>query len=120
MTELVKKQKEHVKKCHLGLSTKRTDLVHTQKIGCISGVNIKLSSKAWYQNHIGRKLEINEGNIEIRKEFVYQQGHSSKVLVTCCISPDSDKIDIKLTKMKLWNGKHTKCVSLKEQKVKRN
>ena len=36
------------------------------------------------------------------------------------MSPESDNLDTKLTKMKLWNGKHSKYASFKriESKVK--
>ena len=49
-----------------------------------------------------------------------QQGYSSKVLVIYCMSPESEKMNIKITKMQMWTGKHTKHVSFKktESKVK--
>ena len=46
--ELVKNQEEYWKKYNLGLTTKGTNLVHTQKIGYIAGANVKLSSEKWY------------------------------------------------------------------------
>ena len=94
--------------------------MHTKKIGHIAGANVKLAAETWYQKQIEKGLEIEEGKIEIRKEFVYQQGCSSKALVTHCMSPESEKIDVKITKMQMWTGKHTKHVSFKrtESKVK--
>ena len=39
---LTKKQQEHCKKYNLGLSTKRTNLIHDKNIGHIAGANEKL------------------------------------------------------------------------------
>ena len=81
---------------------------------------MKLAAETWYQKQIEKGSEIKEGKIEIRKECVCQQGYSSKVLVIYCTSPESEKMDIKITKMQMWTGKHTKHVSFKktESKVK--
>ena len=62
---------------------------------------MKLAAETWYQKQIEKGLEIEEGKIEIRKEFVHQHGHSSKVLVIYCTSPESEKMDIKITKMQM-------------------
>ena len=81
---------------------------------------MKISSEKWYQKYIENKAGIEKGKIEIRKEFVYQQGYSSKVLVIYCITAESESMDIKLMEMKLWNGTHTKYISFKrtDRKVK--
>ena len=79
-----------------------------------------ISSEKWYQKYIENKVGIEKGKIEIRKEFVYQQGYSSKVLVIYCITAESKSMDIKLMEMKLWNRTHTKYISFKriDSKVK--
>ena len=46
--ELAEKQTDYCKEHNLGLSTKITDLVHTTKIGCISGANAKLAVEIWH------------------------------------------------------------------------
>ena len=52
MKELAEKQKEYCKKYNLGLSTKKTDLAHAKKIGCVAGANVKLAAETWYQKQI--------------------------------------------------------------------
>ena len=98
MKELNEKQQHCYKKHNLRSSTKRTDLVHAKKIGHIAGANVKLSAETWCQNQIEQEFEIKEGKIDTRKEFMHQQGRSSKVLVICCVSSESDNVDMKLKK----------------------
>ena len=57
---------------------------------------------------MGGNLGIEEGKIEIRKEFVHQQGCSLKVLVIYCITVENTCMDIKLMKIKTWKGTQAK------------
>ena len=66
-----------------------------QKIVHVSGANAKLAAETWCQKQIEKGLEIEEGKIEKKKEFLCQQGFSSKMLVIHCMSPESEKLDTK-------------------------
>ena len=70
--DLAEKQKECCKQHNLGSTTKRTDLVHATKIGCITGANVKLAAETWCQSQIEKVLDIDEGEIETGKEFAHQ------------------------------------------------
>lgn len=50
--ELSEKQKKHCAKQNLGLTEKLTNPLHAQKIGHISGANMKISSEKWYQKYV--------------------------------------------------------------------
>ena len=45
MRELVLKQEKHCAKHKIGISTKVTNLLYTQRIACITGVNMRTSSE---------------------------------------------------------------------------
>ena len=75
---------------------------------------MKTSSEKCYQKHVGKELGIEEEKLEIKKEFVCQQGYKSKFLVIHCITSESEIPYIKLMEIKSWNGNHTKCISFKK------
>ena len=84
--ELAEKQQKCRAKHNLGLATKSTNVVHTQRIGHIVGVNMKISSEKWHQKHMEKELIIEEGKLEMKKEFVHQQECKSKVLMIHCVT----------------------------------
>ena len=53
-------QNENNSKHKIGLSTKLTNAVYTQRIGCIAGENIQISSEKWHQKHMGKELRVEE------------------------------------------------------------
>ena len=57
----------------LELATKSTNTVHTQRTGYIVEVNMKISSDKWCQKYVEKELIIEEGKLEMKKEFVCQQ-----------------------------------------------
>ena len=50
--EIVEKQENCYAKDKLELATKLNDPVQTQRVGFISGVNMKKLSEKWFQKHV--------------------------------------------------------------------
>ena len=59
--ELAKKQEKCCAKCKLGLATKLTNAVHTQRIGHAAVASVKMSPEKWHQKFVGKELRIEEG-----------------------------------------------------------
>ena len=62
--------------------------------------------------HVEKELGLEEGITEIKKEFVYLQGHKSEVLVICSITIESERMDAKLMGME-WNPCKTSILKKK-------
>ena len=84
----------------IGISNKNNKPILHQKNGYISGVKMKNHQRNGAKN-TWKKLGIEGGKIELRKEFFCQQGCSSKVLVICLIIEESKFKDINLMELKL-------------------
>ena len=64
--ELVKYQKDYIKKKEISLSTKETRKEHTTCISIIIRVNIQFASKKWHKQNIENRAAIKEDIIELK------------------------------------------------------
>ena len=89
-------QKEYCDDKKIKVSTKNTILEYTNKIGYLSDTYVKLASPKYYIDDLKEKLQIDEGLIDIKKEFTYEKGKRSKVLSVYAITSAAKEINEKL------------------------
>ena len=83
--QLYQNQKDLCDKLSMKVSSKNTDMFYVQRIGFLTGPNVKLSSPMNYVQEINYKAEIDRGCVEIKKKVTFEKGTSSKVLMVCAI-----------------------------------
>ena len=98
--QLYHNQKDYCDKNHIKLSSKNTILEYTNKIGYLSDTYVKLASPKHYIQDLNRKLQIQEGRIDIKKEYTYEKGKRSKVLTVYAISSEVKEINERLCQVK--------------------
>ena len=98
--QLYHNQKDYCDKNHIKLSSKNTILEYTNKIGYLSDTYVKLASPKYYIQDLNRKLQIQEGRIDIKKEYTYEKGKRSKVLTVYAISSEAKEINERLCQVK--------------------
>ena len=88
---------QNQKKTHdeekIRLQTKKTEMKFAKKVGYAVGPNVQLASPMEYAKEIQDLAHINQSLIEIKKEYTYERGQRSKVLVTHAIEQNAKEID---------------------------
>ena len=92
---------------------KLTRVEYMKKIGFVEGINYRIALTKQYKEYLEIIGDIEEGVIEIKKEWVYQQGYRSKVLVVYSVLSQSEKVDYQLMNNSLQDSDYTKYVSFK-------
>ena len=95
------------------LLMKLTRVEYMKKIGFVEGINYRIALTKQYKEYLEIIGDIEEGVIEIKKEWVYQQGYRSKVLVVYSVLSQSEKVDYQLMNNSLQDSDYTKYVSFK-------
>ena len=67
--QLYQNQKEYCEKYNIKLSSKNTILEYTQRIGYLSDTYVKLASPKYYIKELNQKLQIEDGQIDIKKNI---------------------------------------------------
>jgi len=83
--KLYNEQKEVCYKYRIRISTKRTNMEYTKRIGFLTGLYVRIASPVYYLLDIKKKLKIDAGIIEVKKEYIYERGKRSKVLMVYAI-----------------------------------
>jgi len=97
---LYMKEKDYCEKYHIHVSSKNTIMEYTTKIGFLTGTYVKVASPKYYISDLQRRLDINCNLIEVKKEYTYDKGKRSKVLVVYAIEKEAEKIDEMLKMLK--------------------
>ena len=97
--ELYDDQREFCDKFHIKIATKRTIIEYVNKMGYLTGTYVKLASAEYYINDISTRLNLAPGTIDIKKEYTYEKGKRSKVLVLYAISSEINTVNESLSKI---------------------
>ena len=87
------------KKLKIKSKLKKTE--NTNKTAFIIGPNFLLSNTNTHNNETNKKMKLEEGIIEIKKECIYEKDVRSKVLKMNAKSPNSEKTEEMLTELKM-------------------
>ena len=80
-----------------------------KKVGCAVGPNVQLASPIEHANGIQDLAHIDQSLIEIKKEYTYERGQRSKVLVMHAIEQNAKEIDKILHSTMFKHFKHVSC-----------
>ena len=94
--QLYQNQKEIFDNENIRITTKRTNMLYTKRIGFILGPYLKLASVTEYEKEMNKMLELQEGNIEVKKEFIYESNAKTKALVIYALENKAKELDYKL------------------------
>jgi len=83
--KLYHEQKEVCDKYRIRISTKRMNMEYTKRIGFLTGPYVRIASPVYYLLDIKKKLKIDTEIIEVKKEYTYERGKRSKVLMVYAI-----------------------------------
>jgi hypothetical protein len=95
------KEKDYCDKHYIHVSSKNTKIEYTNRIGYLTGIYVKIASPKYYIKDIKEKLNITEKLIDVKKEFIYEKGKYSKVLMVYATENDADQINEEFSKLKL-------------------
>ena len=84
----------------LQIISKGTSVEHTTKTGFVLGPNIWSSDTNACTKETNRKMKLDDGIVEIKKEFICEKDARSKVLSIHVASSHSKKIDEMLKELK--------------------
>ena len=77
---------------------------HVNKVSYLTGTYVKLAFSKYYIKDVNSRLKLEDGMIDIKKEFTHENGERSKVLVIYAISEQANKINEELSK--IFNARH--------------
>jgi len=97
---LYSKEQEYCQKYNIHVSSKNTIMEYTTKIGFLTGTYVKIAAPKYYISDIKNRLAITNNVIEVKKEYTYDKGKRSKVLVIYAIENVADQIDEQLKNLK--------------------
>ena len=109
---LYENQQEYCDKYKIKVTTRRTTMEYVNKIGYLTGTYVKLASSEYYIEDINSRLGISNGIVDIKKEYTYEKGKRSKVLMVYVISSQVKQVldgmsKMKTTRYKFVSYKHT-------------
>jgi len=113
--QLFQSQKEACEKFCIKLETKKTDMEYTKRIGFVSSVYVQEASTDYYAKELtnqGTKVfgVKADGLLEVKKQFTFERGTKSKVLVVYAVESEADRVDQALM---TGSFKHFQYVSYK-------
>lgn len=115
-------QQDYLKEKRIQMIPKFTKLEHTAKIGFILGPNVQFANLHWYDHMITKAAKCDKGDIEVRKEYVYEQNKRSKCITVYSIISKRQIVEEYLLRTPIANCKSLKYVSFKhtstEEKLK--
>ena len=81
----------------LKIKSKLTKMEYANKTGFIVGPFFLFSNTNMHDDEINKKMKLEEGIIEIKKEHICEQDLRFKVLTMNVVSSNSEKVDEMLT-----------------------
>ena len=91
--------------------SKNTIMEYTNRIGFLTGTYVRIASPKYYITDLTKRLNIREKIIDVKKEYTYEKGQRSKVLVIYATEEKADQINEKLSTIK---SKRYRYVSYKK------
>ena len=79
---------------------KSTRIEYANKIGFIVETYVNLASPTYCINEISKEIELEDGDIDVKKRFAYEKGTRSKALSMHTIESEKKGINEKLSNMK--------------------
>ena len=70
--ELIQSQINFIQREQMRVEIKRTAEEHTQRVGMIVGPIVDRANLGWYEEEIVKKTAINKGEMELKKDMVYE------------------------------------------------
>ena len=95
------------------IEVKRTGDEHTNRIGFVTRPVIDRANIVWYEAIIKYLSEINEGEVEIKRNTVYEGVEREWCITVYSIQSATDTVDYKLRKLSADNKHHMKYISFK-------
>ena len=92
-------QKDYCEQNNISISTKKTDLEYTKRIGFLSGTYVQLASPEYHIDEIIKEMKLQDCSIDIKKRFTYEHNSRSKVLSIYAVQDEADEIDEVLCKI---------------------
>ena len=97
--DLCKDQKDFYDKHLIKISTKRIDMEHVSKIGCLTETCVKLVLAECYIEDISSRLKILSGMIDVKKECTFEKGKRSKAFSVCTTEKKALKINEEFSRL---------------------
>ena len=79
---------------------------YTKRIRFLTGSYVRIVSPVYYLLDIKKKLKIGTGIIEVKKEYTYERGERSKVLMVYAIESLAQQIDKMFSNLELERYKY--------------
>ena len=109
--KLYQYEKEYCETHNIKIGARNTIMEYTKRIGFLTGPCVKIASPKQYIKELNNHLKIQEGIIDVRKKWTYENGSRSKVLVVNAIESKADEINESLCSM---NSKRYRYISYKK------
>ena len=94
------KEQEYCTKYNIHVSSKNTIMEYTNRIGFLTGTYVRIASPKYYIADLTKRLNIREKIIDVKKEYTYEKGQRSKVLVIYATEEKADQINEQLSTIK--------------------
>jgi len=104
--QLYKHQSKIFETENMKISTKRTIMQYTKRIGFLTGPYVQLASVQEYEQQLYDVLNIEKGAIEIKKELIYESGAKTKALVLYAVENRAKELDAQLYSNQQKNFKY--------------
>jgi len=98
--ELYLSEEKYYQDYNIHISSKNTIMEYTTKIGFLTGTYVKIAAPKHYIKDIRQKLNVKDKIIDVKKEYTYDKGKRSKVLVVYATEESADQIDKQLGNIK--------------------
>ena len=97
LREIIEADLPAFKQDRVRVDVKRTDNQHTTRLGYLTGPILDRVNLTWYDRMLKYVGKLNEGSLEVRKDFVYEGQDANHLSITIHgITAERDKIDYNL------------------------
>lgn len=107
--DLVQSQLDFLQRENIRIEIKRTNEEHTTRIGYLVGPVVDWANMNWYERTCIEKARVEKGNMELKKEPVYEGAENERCITIHGIRSEKDNVDTAMRMMKLSG--HIKYVS---------
>ena len=98
--DLVQSQIEFLQQENIKVTVKRTGNEHTSRLGFLVGPIVDRVNMKWYEKICQQVRRINNGELELKKEVVYEGNKNEWCITLHGISSMKEKLDIAMRQMK--------------------
>jgi len=104
--QLYQHQSEMFTKENMKISSKRTQMKHTKRIGFLVGPYLQLASVQEYEQQIYKMTQLENELIEIKKDLIYERNVKTKALVIYAVEENAAQIEQQLNTSKMQEMKY--------------